>query len=376
MRTTLAFVMVVLSLSLGQSATLAQTGAGWLSSFHMFDALTGWAVDTEGWGGVGARGAESSVVRTTDGGIHWRDVTPHAPAGQQIYRSGFWVGWLSPLSAWISTDMGPQNSDPLGRLRTPVLFTTVNGGAKWKSVPLPLGGNIVFINARDGWLVNDDTYRSTDGGEKWIRIGSVIHRSFTFGITFLDTMTGWIAASSGAKEELYHFVTHDGGRTWQQQKLQPPSLVTTPWYLSIGDSHTFFNSLDGLLPVVYGTNTDAGVLFYFTHDGGTTWTPTTPVTLHSYRTVNGGLMPTYRSSSFADANHGWVTDGDALYVTSDGGRQWATIQPDSHFAYVQELDFISPQIGWAMGQPLNTPFLLKTVDGGRAWSPVAYTISP
>jgi photosystem II stability/assembly factor-like uncharacterized protein len=69
-------------------------------------------------------------------------------------------------------------------------------------------------------------------------------------------------------------------------------------------------------------------------------------------------------------NHGWVTDGDVLYVTTDGGSHWTTIPPTPPFANVKQIDFVSPQLGWAV-----TPTsLLKTEDGGSTWTPVVYTI--
>ncbi len=63
-------------------------------------------------------------------------------------------------------------------------------------------------------------------------------------------------------------------------------------------------------------------------------------------------------------NHGWVSDGDVLYATSDGGRRWTTIRPGYPFVNVAQIDFISPQVGWAAGEP-GFPRLLKTEDGGR-----------
>jgi len=129
----------------------------------------------------------------------------------------------------------------------------------------------------------------------------------------------------------------------------------------------FFTAKDAILPVAYGSSTDAGVLFYVTHDGGTTWTYTTPVALPDPDHCCLGL-------SFADASHGWVTDGQVLYVTGDGGREWMKIQPSLPERPLVELNFISPQVGRATGELMLKPFLLRSLDGGRTWTSIPYVI--
>lgn len=360
MRATLAIVIAVLTFGQGYRPVLGQTGAGWLYSIHMFDALTGWAVEAEGSSGVVARGAVESVVRTTDGGIHWRDVTPPDPPGLRIRRV-YSLDVLNSLVAWASATP-TASSDPT------VLFHTVDGGQTWQHVTAP--GHwwgvppVNFIYARDGWLVGKNgIYRSADGGQTWIKIASAAFAGQTVNVTFLDATTGWINGYRGAG--LYLYVTHDGGNTWRQQKLPRPPEVRP---CGITRPPTFFTARDGVLPEPYAISNGVGVVFYVTHDGGTTWTHTTPLP----------KLQNYRDSSFADVNHGWVIDIDGtLFATSDGGRQWTTIRPGPPFTSVSVgyLDFISPQVGWATGLPLFLPVLLKTVDGGRTWAPVAYTIS-
>lgn len=136
---------------------------------------------------------------------------------------------------------------------------------------------------------------------------------------------------------------------------------------------TFFSPRDGVLPVsisysIKNEYCESGrtvVVFYATHDGGATWVYTTPVMV-----TTGNHEP---PSSFADMNHGWVTEGNVLYRTTDGGRRWTQILLPSLFADTKQLDFISPQVGWATRE--TAPFLLKTVDGGHTWAPAIYTIS-
>ncbi len=103
---------------------------------------------------------------------------------------------------------------------------------------------------------------------------------------------------------------------------------------------------------------------YVTHDGGASWKATTPI---------AALATTV---DFIDVNHGWASDGTLLYVTSDGGQQWAKLAPGGSFQHVTRLDFVSSNIGWAIGATAsNAPTLLKTGDGGHTWTVLSYTIS-
>ncbi len=108
-------------------------------------------------------------------------------------------------------------------------------------------GSIDFINARDGWLMRSvrayadnhevDIYHSTDGGEVWNKVASVRQGDESSGlpfagvkvrITFLNATTGWVTGATNTNDWLFH-VTHDGGRTWRQQKLPLPRGVASPW---------------------------------------------------------------------------------------------------------------------------------------------------
>lgn len=71
-----------------------------------------------------------------------------------------------------------------------------------------------------------------------------------------------------------------------------------------------------------------------------------------------------------------------LHVTNDGGRQWTEVRPNKFFADITQLDFISRNVGWAVrntdpfggGARQASPSLLKTLDGGRTWTPLDYAI--
>jgi photosystem II stability/assembly factor-like uncharacterized protein len=332
----------------------------------MINSQAGWAV---------TYGYDANVLlQTSDGGSDWKDVTPSSV--QRIF------GLYAPtaLTAWV----GP--------------FRTVDGGGTWKQGAIPAHGgirSIHFINARDGWLlalgealmgsVEAFVYRSTDGGENWILVARADFHNGDSGssgsrglplygsksdITFLSATTGWITGGHGIVPNwLYLYITRDAGRTWRQQKLPPPPQMTPRWF-SWTYPPKFFTSRNGILPVFLSPEESSApvIVFYVTHDGGGTWTPTRPVSVVKWSSA-GWLVP----YSFPDMDNGWVSDGDTLFATRDGGRQWTAIQPAQPFADVKQIDFVSPQIGFAVSK--ISPYLQKTLDGGRTWRAVNYTIS-
>ena len=372
MRAVTTCVAAILALGLGSTLVLAQTQPSevpGLESIHMVDALTGWAVTDQQSG--------NALLRTTDGGTHWRDVTPRGSSGPQIavYRASV----LTSLTAWVLSS-GKHAGTPKF---TTQIFHTVDGGRTWKDVTVQAshGVSVCFVNSRDGWLLNTeaaagseevDIYRSTDSGENWGKVASTRADNESSGlpfagnkldIAFLNATTGWVTGTILTPNSLYFYVTHDAGRTWRQQQLPRPPQATSPW-TNVTKQPKFFTTRDGILPVYYAYNKSAAVVvFYATHDGGTTWTSTTAVPVTTY----------WGPSGFADVNHGWLADGETLYVTKDGGRQWTKIETNPAFADMTQLDFISPQVGWAVRQ--TSPFLVKTLDGGHTWTPVVYTIS-
>lgn len=68
--------------------------------------------------------------------------------------------------------------------------------------------------------------------------------------------------------------------------------------------------------------------------------------------------------SLVSLNNWFVTDGQKLFVTDDGGQKWNSISPNISFKNLSEIDFVSPQDGWAVK---NSGALYHTVDGGRVW---------
>lgn len=359
---------------------MAQTHVHFL--IHMTGPVEGWAFREP------LERGEKELLRTADGGRHWRNVTPPTSFGQDIFEPSV----LTSRITWVEL-CRPRRVVGTGAVNSCELVHTVDGGRNWKhlaSLPNP-EGSLAFIDARHGWLMiatpaagseNTWIHRTTDGGRTWVEVASATYRSQASGlpfggdksdIAFVTSMAGWVTGYTvGCNFGTYLYVTHNGGQTWRQQKLPVPTQMAAHRNEST-TGPTFFSARDGVLPVSisfsvkdeYCEGGKTVSIFYATHDGGVTWKYTTPVMVRS-----GNRKP---PASFADMNHGWVTEGNTLFRTTNGGLQWTSIPLPSAFVNIKHLDFVSPRLGWATRE--TAPFLLKTVDGGHTWAPLPFTIS-
>ncbi|MGG4090730.1 WD40/YVTN/BNR-like repeat-containing protein [Paenibacillus lautus] len=100
-----------------------------------------------------------------------------------------------------------------------------NGGTEWEVQAQPKGTvrQIFALNGKQAWTVmeNNDLYRTTDGGETWIWIGSTPNAGF---LHFISPETGF---SGQAK-------TEDGGKTWSDQDI-PDTTIGSPTTGAITD---------------------------------------------------------------------------------------------------------------------------------------------
>ncbi|MDA8218521.1 MAG: YCF48-related protein [Dehalococcoidales bacterium] len=353
-----------------------------LRSLHMVSPTTGWAL------------AGNEILRTTNGGSLWSNVTPPAvrPTAGPLAHTALAAKFLDANRGWVAA-----------AAETPgvvTVFRTEDGGRTWSGAELPdnviagapiLGMYLQFADSNHGWLMIEPDhgmnsspgvlYATTDGGVTWTEVASVGGEgNLPFGgaVSLHGDGDGWVVGAPVSTINLSLYQTHDGGHTWQQQELQLPSSLSAG-SLSVVTPPTFFSPGEkaGILPVTYVPDSlkaiDFVTVIYRTSDGGQTW--------HSGVPVPEGI------ATFANPQDGWVWSPEPrdsgstaplqgkLLRTHDGGQSWEVAATNVFTGTLNGLDFADQQAGWAYGQGDKAPYLLKTTDGGATWTDLKPTVS-
>jgi photosystem II stability/assembly factor-like uncharacterized protein len=352
----------------------------------MFTTTSGWA-----WAGG------DDILHTTSGVQQWSIVKP--PIGSLAIIE---VGWVNAESARILTAPAAA-TNTVEQTYTLSPWITDDGGAHWKQgQPFTVlledaqdpttSSNLDFVDPQHGWFFDGQQnegapmfiYRTVDGGLRWSEIeitpaegdtarGVLPSGCGVYGLTFASTTTGWVAGQCG-QAPLFD-VTHDGGATWSPQAIgcADDCLLYAPQFTSSRDGE------------VFGENGTA--ILFGTTDGGATW--------------HERSMPSGEAPDFIDANHGVALglSGNnnplvVLWITDDGGRTWQASpngeSPGTGPAETSQIDFVTPQTGWAVSvwfgnqgllqgnqtpYPTPPPSLWQTTDAGSSWTQVTPTFA-
>ena len=359
------------------------------TNLQMINASVGWGSDSNG-----------HIMRTTDGGRSWMDVTP--PNLPAEYGSFF----LDPQSAWIYDSYNPED----------YLMHTADGGKTWTqlvqsppTVPfedVSYGPWVVtFDNERDGWAESGHVgagsgdvtlYGTHDSGATWNRI----MLSDPPDATYQGWYPGDLGFCNACSDRVYYdpmrmIVVHgdypganplgsvlvsrstDLGKTWKDQILPLPGMAFAGDYV-VPLQPVFLDTKDGLLPFEFCVSqvefdvsqANNGLAVYATHDGGLTWIPN-PTVLGDVR----------RDSivDFVSMQDIFAACGSDLCATHDGARTWQPLHSNLNFdTDVTAIDFVSPSIGWALETKPDgsSSSLWETTNGGATWTQLSPTVIP
>ena len=365
---------------------------------HMVTTQVGWGMrpmdGNEGVGGI--------IYRTTDGGKNWQLL--YRPEEMLSLPFQFWVfdetmallvpvdigGYPHPLQFFYRTDDGGKSWQRYDLPRTPVMkgssatykWTFLDHNQGWvTAAPNMIGGCGGGQPTPMNPVAYEVLFHTANGGKTWQQVSQLPFKYDINGISFIDSHTGWLAAEIDDPQHPFPdlhdypstlFVTHDGGVSWQQEKLTLPGQESNQPYMI---QPMFTTAQDGSLLVTFHDGQNLDIVHYYQYtlqDRGKTWK------------VNGTLLPSVAYTGDSDTYT--IVDGShllesgvhldkapntpyaALYALNKG--QWVKTAVKNPFenAIVQ---FLAPQQAVALANESELAMgMYRSGDGGKTWARV------
>ncbi len=332
---------------------------------------------TEGWAVAGVEGnmfvaSFDHLLKTSDGGQTWREVTPPWYLFSPELSLGSEVGaaFYDGPNAWVQY----RNSSPLWR--------TTNGGETWSpfSVGRPSAVKtwLTFTDRQHGWLLQSveagmgtelvALFRTTDGGGTWEEIldpyaSEYLQSCLKTGMAFSGKMTGWVTFDcQGNYLEPFLALSADGGLTWEELDLPLPEAAPgspQDGYCRSGTPSPFSADSGVLIVtcvVLGGRELIESSFVYSTDDAGESW---------KIREFPGG------TPRFFDARTVLALGRDQ-FISIDGGGRWTWLNTVS---WDGQYSFVDPNTGWAVATRDDGITLVATTSGGRNWEIIEPVIS-
>ena len=314
------------------------------------------------------------ILRTTDGGGSWADVSGSIGATAAVVA-------VTPADRVVmATESGPLRLSDDKCTTWSTVGSAAGGGAQLAAVDFvdathgwavgDLGqivatadgstwhdqtsgttqglNDVVFTDGQHGWAVGEDTVlRTQDGGANWTAFDVGTQATWECAV-FADPQRGWLAGNrwSGGGQRWVPVIvsTRDGGASWTRGAL--------PANTGAVNALCFLDPDQGWA---------VGEAIWRTRDGGLTWT----------RLPWGGrTAPELRDVVFRSATVGFaVGEHCGIWRTTDGGASWKLLRAASSrsWEWLDDLcgiGFGSSQNGWAVG---SGGLILQSTDGGASW---------
>ncbi len=240
-------------------------------------------------------------------------------------------------------------------------------GESWEPQDIPTTRRlfgVFFLDEQRGWTCGDigAIHATTDGGASWFR-QNLGGPKFTSRIQFLDTLHGW--ASGGTAMLL---ATSDGGATWHQDFFPPdPFPAETVDFQGL----SFVDTMIGWLAAGRFPESDSLGNPTFTKGQGYIAKVTASGDTFIHELQHKDSVYDFYDIHFTDDEYGWVVGGEdstmaaVVYHTTNGGQNWTRQDVPSQARFLRAVDFVDRNNGWACGR---NGTILKTTDGGASWT--------
>ena len=255
------------------------------------------------------------------------------------------------------------------------VLRTIDGGTTWQKLTVTSEAldfrDVDAVDAQTAYVLSigngpaSRIYKTTDAGKTWtLQFKNEDPKVFLDAMSFWDANNG-IAFGDSVDRQFYILTTADGGRSWSRvpQNALPPALENEGAFAASGTNIAVFGKSHAWI----GTGAAAKSRVLHTSDRGRTWQiADTPLA--------SGASAGIFSIAFRDAKHGVIAGGDYrkeqeavdnLAVTSDGGITWTLVKGLSGFrsvvAYVPGTKTLIA-LGPSGGDYSN--------DDGRTWAAI------
>jgi len=306
------------------------------------------------------------VVRTTDGGVRWIDVTPPGNAS----NGGIAVTVTGPSTA-IVVFLAYQY------LRASAFAITTDGGSDWTAGILPNavsdGPDPMFaLNASRLWavLANGTVLASSNRGSSWSAValpGLASGSCLATSVWFTSPANGWVTGHCQGVAALWH--SADSGSSWQPVVLSGDYAGSAD--VSVAPPQSTASGAVLTSAVSSGRGPESLRVFEEspTLSG---WTAAPAVALPAGRVL----------VSFTSASDGWALvaprAASALvlaYQTSNAGVNWSFQTTTVPAAEVTAFDLLSPGNAVALTQAGRNDDLWSPSQGGKSWHQTPMVIS-
>ena len=343
----------------------------------LLTADVGWAtIDSVSLPG----GQTGRLFWTSDAGANWRDITPPAQSAARIES----VFFLDPERGWVLL-LDLSRDEDMARFE---VAYTKNAGASWSMSRV---NTEAMIPTNRATLIGQGRVAFSDGLHGWMNLNVQSSSAFHLGATLMTVDGGqtwklppdspwvggdlapvspkdvWLAGGPG--EKLY--VTHNGGRSWQQLELKAPGETSLAVYATY-DVPAFSDAEHGFLPVTYSVpNTNSEAVLFKTGDGGLTWKPDRILGDLRESSIGQKVVSTVSGSVWMVATvsdnqlilwaiaHNSRTSNDVTQFTRQKVVKWVT--PD-------QLSFADAKRGWMLSALASFFFLRQMAESpGHSW---------
>jgi photosystem II stability/assembly factor-like uncharacterized protein len=189
------------------------------------DASNGWAGGSDPFFG----GSRGPLSHSTDGGKTW---------AQQLEISDFTFNGLEAIDPLTALAVGGFDFVGGG-----LVLRTTDGGLFWQDVTPASEGfrDVFFLDATTGWIAGASVYKTTDSGTSWTKQTGDGNTEFT-AISFADPQNGWAV---GFNNLVLH--TSNGGQTWATQNVGAPPITAINGVTAINASTAWVAGWNGFV---------------------------------------------------------------------------------------------------------------------------------